>query len=125
MLTPIMGPNTVARQALGSPSALSDFVLRAVFVFPNPAKGGVVPTIHVEAGLADKVTVKIYNVAGQELLKTSIDAPPTLIDSGAGAQYAYEYPWTGHIASGVYLFVVDAEKGGQHLTRTGKFAVVR
>jgi pimeloyl-ACP methyl ester carboxylesterase len=29
------------------------------------------------------------------------------------------------VASGVYLFVIDAEKSGQHLKKHGKFAVVR
>jgi len=103
----------------------SSFQWRQVFVFPNPARGGTVPTIHAEAGLADSLTIKIYNVAGQELLKTTLNQAPVLIDSGQGPQYAYEYAWQGHIASGVYLFVVDAEKSGQHITKAGKFAVVR
>ena len=76
-------------------------------------------------GIADQVTFKIFSVAGQELQETTITASPSLIDSGAGPQYAYEYAWTGHVASGVYLFVVDAQKGGSHLTKSGKFAVVR
>jgi hypothetical protein len=100
----------------------STFQWGQVFVFPNPAKGGVIPTIHAEVGIADRVTIKIYNVAGQELRQDVITAPPALIDSGSGPQYVYEYPWTGHIASGVYFFVVDAERGGQHLTKSGKFA---
>src|SRR5205085_2279881 len=48
------------------------FAFREVFVFPNPAKGGAVPTIHIEVGVVDRVTVKIYNVAGQELLEDAI-----------------------------------------------------
>jgi len=94
-------------------------------VFPNPAKGGAVPTIHAEVGVADRVTFKIYNIAGQELQDATLDAAPTMIDSGNGPQFAYEYPWTGHIASGIYFYVVDAQKNGTHKTKSGKFAVVR
>ena len=97
------------------------FAWHDVYVFPNPARGGAIPTLHAEVGIADRVTVKIYNVAGQELQEDVITQAPQIING----QYAYEYPWTGHIASGAYLFVIDAEKAGQHITKAGKFAVVR
>jgi hypothetical protein len=124
---PLMDDGTVAAAAdqSGATGPGTSFLWGEVFVFPNPSRGGAVPTIHAEAGLADSLTIKIYNVAGQELFQTTLNQPPVLIDSGQGPQYAYEYPWTGHIASGVYLYVVDAEKSGQHITKAGKFAVVR
>jgi hypothetical protein len=64
-------------------------------------------------------------VAGQELAEATVTSSPAIIDSGSGPQYAYEYGWTGHIASGVYLFVIDAQKNGSHITKSGKFAVIR
>jgi len=38
---------------------------------------------------------------------------------------AYEYAWTGRIASGVYYYTVEAERAGKKLKAKGKFAVVR
>ncbi|TBR23271.1 T9SS type A sorting domain-containing protein, partial [bacterium] len=102
------------------------FVLRDLYVFPNPAVGGARPTIHVSVGLADKVTIRIYDVSGQEVHQATIDTPPSIIDDGSGPKYAYEYPWNGHIPSGVYLYTIVAEKSGQPAVRkAGKFAVVR
>ena len=101
------------------------FGLRDVFVFPNPAKGGAKPTIHVEAGVADQVTIKIFNLAGQQMAATTLSGVPTVIDSGSGPRYAYEFTWNDRIASGIYFYLIDAEKAGQHLTKHGKFAVVR
>lgn len=104
----------------------SSFALRDIFVFPNPARGGAKPTLHVEVGLADKVTVRIYDVAGRELLRKTFDQAPTVIDSGSGPRYAYEYVWDGAIASGVYLYVVEAEKAGYApIRKAGKLGVVR
>jgi len=101
------------------------FVLRDVYVYPNPAVGGAKPVIHVAVGVADKVTIRIYNIAGQKVNEATVDSQPAVIDDGKGPNYAYEYIWDGHIPSGVYLYSFDAEKGGQHIRKAGKFAVVR
>ena len=42
-----------------------------------------------------------------------------------GGAYAYEYQWAGHIASGVYYYTIEAQRGGRKLRTKGKFAVVR
>ncbi|MFA5140503.1 MAG: LamG-like jellyroll fold domain-containing protein [Elusimicrobiota bacterium] len=102
-------------------AADSAFVLREVFAFPNPAVGGAKPTIHVEVGIADQVTIRIYDIAGQPVHQTTLHGAPGLVNG----QYAYEYTWDGRIASGVYLYAVDAEKAGQHIRKVGKLAVVR
>jgi hypothetical protein len=97
------------------------FILRNVFVFPNPARGGAKPAAHVEVGIADQVTIKIYDVAGRELQEATL-AAPSLING----QYAYEYVWDGTIPSGVYFYAVVAKKAGSADIKTrGKFAVVR
>lgn len=116
------GDGTVA---LAAPAPDADFHWGEVFVYPNPARGGTVPTLHIEVGIADRVTIKIYNVAGQQLVQQDLLQAPAVIDSGNGPQYAYEYSWAGHIASGVYLYHVEAEKSGVRRSRRGKFAVVR
>jgi hypothetical protein len=102
------------------------FLLRDVYVFPNPAVGGAKPTLHIEVGIADSVQIKIYDISGREVHSTTLSGGPRRIDDGSGTDYAYEYAWDGHIPSGVYLFALTAEKSGQApLRQTGKFAVVR
>ncbi|TPW18148.1 MAG: Uncharacterized protein FD129_85 [bacterium] len=110
------------------PAAGADtsFYLRDLYVFPNPAVGGARPTVHVAVGLADKVTIRIFDISGQDVHQATLDTPPSIIDDGSGPKYAYEFPWNGHIPSGVYLYTVVAEKSGQPAVRkAGKFAVVR
>src|SRR5207302_3058768 len=51
--------------ALAGGAADPSFVFHDAFVFPNPSKGGAVPTLHAEVGIADRVTFKIYSIAGQ------------------------------------------------------------
>ncbi|MBI5244035.1 MAG: T9SS type A sorting domain-containing protein [Elusimicrobia bacterium] len=93
-----------------------------IYVFPNPARAGAKPVIHVEVGKADQVIIKIYNVAGQQVHEASIDRAAQII----GSEYAYEHAWEGHIPSGVYFYVVEAKKSGYaSIRRTGKLAVVR
>ena len=55
----------------------------------------------VAVGVADKVTIRIYDISGHQVSEATLDAPPALIDDGSGPQYAYEYSWEGHIPSGV------------------------
>ncbi|MDE2293762.1 MAG: T9SS type A sorting domain-containing protein, partial [Elusimicrobia bacterium] len=102
------------------------FSLRSIYVFPNPAVGGDKPTFHVAVGKADSVTIRIYDIAGRPVHSVTIDSPPSVVSDETGTHYAYEYPWDGHIPSGVYIYAVTAEKGGNApIRRVGKFAVVR
>ncbi len=114
--------------APGYPQSSADpaFRLGEVYVYPDPARGGAVPTFHIEAGLADRVEIYIYNVAGELVHKAALSGAPQVIDDGQGPQYAYEYQWNGRIPSGVYLYLVKARKSGYGgLKKTGRFAVVR
>ena len=82
--------------------------------------------LHIETGVADQVNIKIYTVSGRFAHETTLTEMPKIIDDGQGSQYAYEYEWSGHIPSGVYFYVIKAEKAGQGtLKKVGKFAVVR
>ncbi|MFH2055956.1 MAG: hypothetical protein ABIJ61_08360, partial [bacterium] len=107
-------------------AASEEFVLRDVYVFPDPAVRGAQPTFHVEVGIADSVQITIYNIAGQEAHRTTLTGSPKVVNDGSGADYAYEYKWNGHIPSGVYLYTISAEKAGHGpLRKAGRFAVVR
>lgn len=85
-----------------------------VYAYPNPARGQD-PKIRVEAGSADKVEVRIYDIAGE--LKAALEQP--------GPQGVFEFRF-GAPSSGVYIFVVTASKAGQgSLRRTGRLAVIK
>jgi len=100
----------------------AEFSLKEVYFFPNPAVGGAKPTLHVEVGIADSVTIDIYNIAGQKVHGGAFNGPPGVVNG----RYAYEFVWNGHIPSGVYLYTIKAEKGGHAAIRAaGKCAVVR
>jgi phosphodiesterase/alkaline phosphatase D-like protein len=90
-----------------------------IFVYPNPAKAGAAPRLRIEAGVADGVAIRIYDVSGRMARQAELNGPPN-----AGS--AYEYAWTGAIPSGVYFYAVEVRRQGQApLRKTGKFAVVR
>jgi hypothetical protein len=101
------------------------FRLGEVYVFPNPALREAAPSFHIETGLADRVKITIYTVSGRLAHEHTITGVPTPIDDGNGLSYAYEYVWRDSIPSGVYLYYIEAQKAGQKLKKTGKFAVVR
>lgn len=107
----------------GGPS--SAFALGEVYVYPNPAKGGQVPTFHIEVGIADSVKITVYTVSGDVAHAYTMSGSPGTVDDGHGAEYAYEYAWNGHIASGVYYYAIEAKKDGKKLRKTGKLAVIR
>lgn len=108
------------------PSADPTFVLRDVYAFPNPARAGAKPVIHVAVGVADRVNIRVYDIAGREVHRATLDHPPAIIDDGTGYKYAYEHVWEGRIASGVYLYTIEAKRTGHpDIRKTGKLAVVR
>ena len=95
------------------------------FAFPNPPVGNKKPTLHFELdGAVDEVKIKIYDVAGTLADQKILDGSGAIITGGGTA--AYEYTWdNSSAASGVYLYVIEAKKGGARVTRTGKLAIVR
>lgn len=124
---PTVVPPWLALEPTARTTSAADpaFVLRSFYVFPDPAVGGASPIFHVAVGLADKVTIRAFDVAGRQLHMAALERP-AVIDDGAGPQYAYEHAWRGWIASGVYYYTVEAEKGGRPaLHGRGRFAVIR
>ena len=101
------------------------FRLGDVYAYPNPAKGGINPKIHAELGIADSVNLKIYNIAA-ELIHTA-DITDTL--GTVGTKYAYEYQWNtngANVASGVYIYYINAQKSGESPIKViKKLAVIR
>lgn len=108
--SPGSGGGAISAQAAKTQQADPSFVLRDIYVFPNPARGGAKPTIHVEVGVADKVEIRFYNIAGELIHSVEITSPPKVINS----VYAYEYRWEAEgTASGVYIYLVRAFKEGR------------
>ncbi|MBI4656114.1 MAG: T9SS type A sorting domain-containing protein, partial [Elusimicrobia bacterium] len=103
----------------------ADFKMGEVYVFPNPARAGAKPTFHIEVGVADIANIRIYTISGEPAHKITLIGTPQIIDDGQGPQYAYESAWEGYIPSGIYLYVLTAERGGKRIKKTGKFVVVR
>lgn len=100
--------------------------LGEVYAFPNPAKRGKKPTVHVEAGIAESVEFRFYDVSGELVHRSEIRGTPQIIDDGQGEEYAYEYSWEGAIPSGTYLCVVTARRSGApDLKRICRIAVIR
>lgn len=102
------------------------FRLGDIYSFPNPAKS-VSPTIHAELGLADRVHIRIYDIAGGLVHETELTDAPIIINDGSGPQYAYEYKWdTANVASGVYVLFIDAQKNGhERIKKMSKMAVIK
>ena len=106
-------------------AAEPEFKLGEVYCYPNPAKK-TNPTFHMEAGLADKVELKVYDTAGDLVHETVLTGMPQVINDGQGSQYAYEYLWdTKNAGSGVYIFSMTAKKGDKTLRKTGRCAVIK
>ncbi len=135
-------PRIITKPALAAerPEPVETFYLRDYYVFPNPAKRGKKPVIHLECGIADKVEIKIYNVAAELVHSVTLDGRKK--SEGGGADYewcldpnlkaakwewAYEYPWEiSNIASGVYVAHIRATKVGYpEIKVLSKFAVIK
>ncbi|MBI5573280.1 MAG: fibronectin type III domain-containing protein [Elusimicrobia bacterium] len=114
---------TLASIGVKKAEAAPTFTLGEVYSFPNPAKRGVNLKIHIECGVADKVEIKMYNIAGELVHSTELYGMP----SDIRGKYAYEYNWDiSDIASGVYIYIVRAKKSGYpDIKKTGKIAVIK
>lgn len=99
------------------------FSFGEVYVYPNPAKGSDTPVLHVEIGQADRVTTRIYDVAGDLVFETRIDKTPILVNGIP----AYEEPLDpARFRSGTYIGVVTAERSGKETVRKKyRFTIVK
>jgi len=101
----------------------SVFQLGEVYAFPNPSVGGRFPTIHMECGVPDSIELKIYDLSGDLVHEARMDQKQLIVNE----KYAYEYTWdTTNIASGIYVYVVQARKNGEKDIKVmKKLAVVK
>jgi len=99
------------------------FRLGEVYSFPNPAKRGKSPTIHFESGIADRVEINIFDIAGELVHSSEITDKPEVVNN----KYAYEYGWNvSSIASGVYIYLIRAKKSGEkEIKVVKKLAVIK
>ncbi len=101
----------------GASGSSGSLAFGQVYAYPNPARPGQSPTIHVEAGSADTVVIHIYDLAGQ------LKAGATLPASGSAVEYHWD---VGGVGSGVYIYVVTASQGGNGKIRyTSRLAVIK
>ncbi|MBI4802202.1 MAG: right-handed parallel beta-helix repeat-containing protein [Elusimicrobia bacterium] len=104
----------------------ANFELGEIYAFPNPAKRGINPAIHIEAGIADRIDINIYDITGQLIKSAILTGSPQLIDDGQGAEYAYEWTWdASNTGSGVYIYVVKAHKNGETLKAIRKLGIIK
>lgn len=105
--------------------AVSDpgFAFGDVYCYPNPAKRGINPNIHIETLKADSVHIVIYDIAGNEVHSGYLDTPAEIIND----RNIYEYVWDiSGTASGIYICTIRARRNGfQDLRVIRKLAVIK
>ncbi len=108
----------VFAQRAGGKSAFGE-----VYVYPNPTRSGQSGTLHIELPQMDKVTVRIYDVAGELVYSADDFTRPQVINGRS----SYERPLeSSHFKAGVYLGVVTAQKAGQdEIRHKFRFSVLR
>lgn len=110
-------------------AADASFGFKDQYAFPNPVRGSGPATIRVQPGLADGLTIRVYDVSGRKVHESSHFSDRGAFDdgNGKGAQYTYEHVWdVSGIGSGVYTYVMSAHKAGQRdIHKTGKVGVIK
>ncbi|MBU2634826.1 MAG: lamin tail domain-containing protein [Nanoarchaeota archaeon] len=103
-----------------APEALAVFELKEVYAYPNPAKREN-PKIHFNCGVNDaSVSFRIFTIAGEQVFGCDMSS------SYKDDKQAYEYEWdTSGKASGVYIYLIKANRNGVTLKKTGKMAVIK
>jgi hypothetical protein len=117
----LIGSYTTSSGLLAAgPSATGAFRLGEHFCFPNPARG-VDPTLHLDAGSADAVTARIYDLSGATLAEFELEA--TVV----GGKAVFEGKWEAKAqGSGVYVYGLTASKeGANDLKAIGKCALLK
>jgi len=121
--------STGASAAIAPLAADASFGLKDMYAFPNPVRGQGPVAIRVQPGLADSVTVRVYDVSGRKVHESSNFSDRGAFDdgNGKGQQFTYDHVWdVSGVGSGVYTFVVTATKNGERdIHKTGKVGIVK
>jgi hypothetical protein len=100
---------TGGASSVGAVAADSTFKLGKVYSYPNPAVGVKHPIIHIEAGLADKVEIKVYNNTGKLVEEAVLTETPKIIKG----VYTYEYKFVSdNTPYGICSYTVRVFKSG-------------
>ncbi|MFA6317455.1 MAG: T9SS type A sorting domain-containing protein, partial [Elusimicrobiota bacterium] len=93
-----------------------------VYVFPNPARQGEMPTFHVETQ-AKTVEIRVFSMGGTLMRTKTIEGPAQLVDG----TYAFRYTLDpAGLPAGVYLYTVLAQRNGlPDLRAKGRFGLIR
>src|SRR3989339_376133 len=113
----------IAGRVFAAPSIDASFILRDAYAYPNPAKNGYQPTLHVECGVADYLEIQIFNIAGELVQGDEVYTQPIIKNN----KYAYEYTWDiSDKASGVYLYLIKAHKANEKTIKVlKKLAIIK
>lgn len=109
-------------------AATAEFRLVDVYAFPNPARRSQNVTVRTQVGLADEVSIHIYDLSGRRVNAGTVTSAQIIDDgNGKGGQFTYDYVWdTSGVGSGVYHFAVTAKKAGSSpIRKTGKVGVIK
>lgn len=117
--------------AASAPASPNDptFAVHAGYAFPNPSRNGTPVVIRVQPGLADSVSVRVYDLSGRMVHESSDFRNRGGVDdgNGFGSQFTFEHTWdVSGVGSGVYNFVVTGRKAGAgDIKATGKVGVIK
>jgi hypothetical protein len=117
---------TVNQDANASDDAGGGVSFQQVYAYPNPSVRVTQSTFHVElAGSIDELKIRVFDTAGDMVSQNSLYPSGAVV--GASGVPTYEWPWSHpQVASGLYLYVVEAKSGGGVVaTTSGKLAIVR
>ncbi|MDE2491034.1 MAG: hypothetical protein KGM24_09300, partial [Elusimicrobia bacterium] len=118
------GTGTIAPLAVADPT----FTYHDAYAFPNPSRGNAAVTFRIEPGLADSVSVRVYDLTGRKIHESSDFTEKVITDpNGLGQQYDFEHVWrVDGVASGVYYYVITATKSGKSdIRHSGRVGVVK
>ncbi|MCM2304457.1 MAG: hypothetical protein NDJ72_07120, partial [Elusimicrobia bacterium] len=117
--------------AASAPASPNDptFAVHAAYAFPNPSRGAAPVVIRVQPGLADSVSVRVYDLSGRMVHESSNFTNRGGVDdgNGFGSQLTFEHTWdVSGVGSGVYNYVLTGRKAGAgDIKATGKVGVIK
>jgi hypothetical protein len=117
--------------AASAPASPNDpaFAVHAAYAFPNPSRNGAPVVFRVQPGLADSVSVRVYDLSGRLVHESSDFTNRGGFDdgNGFGSQFTFDHAWdVSGAGSGVYRYVVTGHKAGAgDISETGKVGVIK
>lgn len=103
-----------------------DFELKEFAIIYPSAKPLINPTVRIDCGIADKIELRIFNLIGELIYKTTLDDTYLKLKDG---RYIYEYTLDKgktELASGVYVVHIEATKSSHKpIKQFKKFVIVR